>query len=62
MGKYILKKCFFAKKSFINEFSKDNVMGVFLPYMLIDTKELLNKEKTQHNFDEDVFIELKEAN
>ena len=37
IGKFILKKSFFAKKVFISEFSKDNVMGVFLPYMLVDT-------------------------
>ncbi|MBR5370291.1 MAG: hypothetical protein IK137_03190 [Bacilli bacterium] len=30
-------------------------------YMLISTKELLDSEKTQHNFDENAFIELKEA-
>ena len=40
----------------------DGTEVVYHDYMLIDTKELLNKEKTQHNFDEDVFIELKEAN
>lgn len=37
ISKYILKKSFFAKKDFIDEFSKDNVMGVYLPYMLVDT-------------------------
>ncbi len=37
MGKFILKKSFFAKKGFIEEFSKNNVMGVYLPYMLVDT-------------------------
>lgn len=37
ISNFILKKCFFAKKGFINEFSKDNVMGVYLPYMLVDT-------------------------
>ena len=31
-------------------------------YMLISTKNLLAKETTQHSFDQDVFIELKEAN
>ena len=31
-------------------------------YMLIDTKKLLDMEKTQHNFDKDVFLEIKEAN
>ena len=31
-------------------------------YMLIDTTKLLELEKTQHNFDQDVFIEIKEAN
>lgn len=36
MKKYVSKKRFFAKKDFINEFSKENIMGVYLPYMLID--------------------------
>lgn len=31
-------------------------------YMLIDTTTLLELEKTQHNFDQDVFLEIKEAN
>ena len=28
MGQFIIKKSFFAKKGFINDFSKENVMGV----------------------------------
>ena len=31
-------------------------------YMLIDTKALLELERNQHKFDQDVFIEIKEAN
>lgn len=31
-------------------------------YMLIDTNTLLRIEKTQHNFDKNVFLEIKEAN
>ena len=31
-------------------------------YMLINTKKLLEIEKTQHNFDQDIFLEIKEAN
>ena len=31
-------------------------------YLLIDTKKLLEIEKTQHNFDQNMFLELKEAN
>ena len=31
-------------------------------YMLIDSNKLLNLEKSQHNFDQDIFIELKEDN
>lgn len=31
-------------------------------YMLISTKKLLEIEKTQHNFNQNVFLELKEAN
>ena len=30
-------------------------------YMLIDTKTLLEMEKTQHNFDKKAFPEIKEA-
>ena len=46
MGQFIIKKCFFAKKGFIKDFSKDNVMGVFLPYMLVDTNAHCNFEGT----------------
>ena len=31
-------------------------------YMLIDTKMLLRNSKDKHNFDQNVFLELKETN
>lgn len=37
IGEYVLKRSFFAHKQFIENFSIDNVMGVYLPYMLVDT-------------------------
>lgn len=37
IGEYVLKRSFFANKDFIENFSIDNVMGVYLPYMLVDT-------------------------
>ncbi|MBO4395820.1 MAG: TFIIB-type zinc ribbon-containing protein [Eubacterium sp.] len=35
---YVGKKKFFANKNFRNEFTTDNVMGVYFPYMLVDMK------------------------
>ena len=37
----------------------DGTDDILHDYMLIDTKKLLELEKTQHNFNENVFIELK---
>jgi len=39
----------------------DNTDYLSHSYLLIDTKQLLNMEKVQHRFDQDVFIELKET-
>ena len=38
INKYVGKRSFFADKKFKKEFSTNNVMGVFFPYMLVDAK------------------------
>lgn len=38
INKYVSKRKFFADSKFKKEFSTDNVMGVFFPYMLVDAK------------------------
>ena len=40
----------------------DGTDDVLHDYMLIDTKKLLELEKSQHNFDQNIFIEVKEVN
>lgn len=40
----------------------DGTDDVLHEYMLIDTKKLLELEKSQHSFNQDVFIEVKEVN
>ena len=42
--------------------SSDGVERLSHDYMLITTKKLLDMEQTQHNFNQDVFLEIKEAN
>lgn len=40
----------------------DGSANLLHDYMLIDTKKLLELEKSQHNFDQNIFIEVKEVN
>ena len=37
MSNFITKKSFYAKKDFIDKYKEKNVLGVFLPYMIVDT-------------------------
>lgn len=42
--------------------SHDGTSSLLYDYMLIDTNKLLSIEKTEHNFDQKIFLELKEVN
>lgn len=38
IGEYVGKRKFFANKTFKSEFTTDNIMGVYFPYMVVDMK------------------------
>ncbi len=38
ISKYVGERQFFANKTFKSEFTTDNIMGVYFPYMLVDMK------------------------
>ena len=40
----------------------DGTDSILHDYMLIDTSKLLELEKSQHNFNQDIFLEVKEVN
>ena len=38
IGNYVNKRKFYANKTFRSEFTTDNIMGVYFPYMVVDMK------------------------
>lgn len=36
---YVKNKSFFAKKEFVSQFTTDNIMGAYFPYMIVDANE-----------------------
>lgn len=44
INKYVKKRKLFASKEFKNDFSQENIVGVYLPYMIIDAKTYCNFE------------------
>ncbi|KAB1660200.1 TFIIB-type zinc ribbon-containing protein [Pseudoclavibacter chungangensis] len=44
IGAFVKKRRFFANRRFIREFSPENVLGVYLPYMIVDVNANLTFE------------------